>query len=251
MNKVFASAVLAAAVLVPQAFADTITMNDGRVLDKVTVSKIGVREIEYTYDNRKKVVYAVSKFEVAQIKFKNGDVETFPIVESRKGGEFRRPRGEKGPGPRGERGEFRGRPGKFRGGEEAGELNGDEIAEQSPAAAPAKAEPAPAAQPVKAEPAKAEHKAEPAKAEPAKTEPAKAEHKAEPAKAEPAKTEPAKAQPAAAPAQPAPAAQPAAAPAKAEPAKAPAPAAQPAKAEPAKAQPAAAPAAQPAPAPAK
>ena len=233
MNKVFASAVLTAAVLASQAFADTITKNDGQVLEKVTVSKIGVREIEYSSDKRKKVVYAINKLDVAKITFKDGTEEVFPIKERRRGRdgeEFGRPHWGKGPGPRGE---FRGGPGKFRDGAELGDPNGPpppptqgQVVTPPPTQGQAVVPPPTQGHAVTPPPAQG-HAVTPA---PAKTEPAPA---AQPAKTEPAKTEPAKTQPAAAPAQSAaPATQ---------------PAAQPAKAEPAKTQPAAAPA-QPAPA---
>jgi len=279
MNKVFASAVLTAAVLVSQAFADTINMNDGQIIEKATVSKIGVREIEYTLDKRKKVVYAVNKADVAQIKFKDGSIEAFPIVEKRRGwkdGEFR-----KGDGPGRP---HRGGPGGFRGREEFGDYPerdglpppperssgravnpGEGSAEVAPPPPPqghtVTPPPAPPVQghtvtppPPPASPAVTPPPAQPAPAQPAKAQPAPAPAApaaapAQPAPAQPAKAQPAPAQaaPAAAPAQPAPAQ-----PAKTQPAPAPAaPAAAPA--QPAKTQPAPAPAApaQPAPQPAK
>jgi len=118
MNKVFASAAIAAGVLVSSAFADVITMNDGQVVENAVVSKVGIHAIEYTV-NKRKVHYTVKKSDVAKITYKNGSVDTFPLKERRKGrygDEFRKPSWGKGPagmGPGGERRGFRGRPGEF------------------------------------------------------------------------------------------------------------------------------------------
>lgn len=103
MNKVFASALLTAAVLASQALADNITMNDGQTVENATVLKVGVREIEYKVGKRK-VLYTVRKADVAKIAYKDGSVDLFPLKEKRKGdgwkGDgFRKPRWGKGPGP--------------------------------------------------------------------------------------------------------------------------------------------------------
>jgi hypothetical protein len=112
MNKVLASAAVTAALLVSQAFADTITMNDGQIVEKANVLRVGVREIEYTVGKRK-VLYTVRKSDVAKIAYKDGGIDTFPIKERRRGDEFGKPpRWGKGPGFGWKRG-FRGGPGEF------------------------------------------------------------------------------------------------------------------------------------------
>jgi len=233
MNKVFVTAAMAAAVFASQAFADQITMNDGQTVEKATVLKVGVREIEYTVGKRK-VLYAVRKSDVAKITYKDGTTDVFPLRErygDRDGDELVRPYRGKGPGmgPGRERREFRGGPGERRlRGEELDEYperdgppppngprarprDGRPVGPQCdlykdndapppppPAVAPPTPAPAPPIQPP----------TPPAKAQPAPTPPTQPPT---PAKAQPAPPAPAVAPPAA------PSAQPPAPPAKAEP----------------------------------
>jgi hypothetical protein len=214
MNKVFASAVLTAALLASQAIADTITMNDGRIVEKATVSKVGVREIEYTV-NKRKVIYTVRKSDVAKIIYKDGSVDLFPIQEKRRGEGFRGPRWGKKPwpgmGPGGERGEFKGGPGGFRGREEIGDYpERDAPIPPSPQGHAITPPPPPPPQgqavtpPPPPPPAPQGHAVTPP---PPPPPPAQAP--AQPAATQPAKTQPAKTLPAPAPAQSTPAQQPA------------------------------------------
>jgi len=85
MNKIFTSAAVTVTVLASLVFADTIVMNDGQIVEKAKVLKVGDREIEYKVGNRK-VVYAVSKSDVARITYKDGTFDAFPPVRERREG---------------------------------------------------------------------------------------------------------------------------------------------------------------------